>query len=235
MNSQILYNSKIASSSYAIITTQKMPPIVNKLTDTHKMYKSVERLVEKNLSTSLLSLEFREAFVIFKLKMGEIQVVLDEEDALNNAITAKDFESRDKICKAGADIALLLFRCTKSNSVSMPKFELFYNDFYRMKPNILEEKMYAVHEEANKNIHQLTKYGITPSLLKAFQAMVSDYFKPNNLKQTAALKKRNLRNLRLLFRDADSILKDQLDKSVTKLKKSNPQFVFAYRSKRIVE
>jgi len=211
--------------------------VQEKQIDSFKMYQAVERLGDKYPHIVKLSPKFQESFIIFKRKTATILEILKQQESEKKNQEAKRLAEKSKLCKAGADIAgLILINMKTVNSISLkPEVNALHAELMRTKEESLAARIQDIHDAGVSSIKVLTSYGITPSLLQAFQQMITDYFKPVYPKELALQEMERSRQYRVLFREVDIFLKDHLDKNISTLRKKNPQFVHAYKDLRVIK
>ena len=92
-----------------------------------------------------------------------------------------------------------------------------------------------IHDAANTNLVALAPYGITAAMLTSFNTLITNYSaavpKPRN---AASLRKTYATTLKNMFKEADDILKNQLDKTSVQFKAANLEFYTAYKNNRII-
>lgn len=202
-----------------------------------KMYQAIERLGDKYPHIINQSPEFLSAFIIFKRKVAAILETLKEEETEKKMREAKRSSDKDKLCKAGADIAgLLLINMNTLNIISLkPEVSTFHAELFRTKDDLLRPRIQDIHDSGVSGLKILTQYGITLSLLNAFQEMINDYFQPVYPRELSQQRLDLNKRYRQLFKDTDLFVKENLDKAVTSLRKKNPQFIHAYKDLRIIK
>lgn len=215
---------------------RKIKSIQEKQADSLKMYLDVERHCDKHEQIIALYPDFQIPLSIFKAKIAAITDLFKLKELLKKRMLTKNLDSKTKLCRAGADIAgLLLVNLKTTNTISLkPEVLLFYNELIKMKDDALVVKIQHIYDSGLSHLDVLTHHGVTLSLLDAFQKMIADYFKPTDVREASEEEAEICRNLRALFRETDSFLKENLDKNVSQFRKKNPQFVYAYKENRII-
>ena len=211
--------------------------VQQKHSESFKMFQALERLGDKYPHITNQSPEFLDNFLIFKNKVAVISATLKEEDTEKKKREAKKNSDKEKICKAGADIAgLLLINMKTINIISLkPEVNMFHTELMRTRDETLLPRIQDIHDSGVAGIKILTQYGITISLLNAFQEMINDYFNPVYPREFAQKKIELNKKYRLLFKEADMFIKEHLDKTISLLRKKNPQFVHAYKDLKITK
>lgn len=197
-------------------------------------YQSIIECIEENPEILANFPDFELSFIFFKSKIFDILELLRKENQMTYEIIFKREETKRKICKAGADIEILIKTITlnESSLEIAARSKVVYDELFLKKDILLLNRLLGIQEEANKNLSGLARYGITLNLLNEYQAMVSNYFHeilPAKKKITNKDSKLQLRNL---FRQTEAVIKEGLDKNAKGLKASRPDFFAKYKLSR---
>lgn len=218
------------------LSMRKTKTIQEKQTQSFRMYRALERHCDKHEQIIALYPDFQVSFAIFKTKIAAIIELYKLQELQKKREIAKRLESKNKLCRAGADIAgLILINMKTVSTISLkPEVLAFHNELFKMRDESLAARIQDIHDSGLANLSTLSQYGVTSSLLHAFQEMITDYFKPADGRQFAEENAKICRNLRSLFKETDIFLKEKLDKNLSLLRKKNSQFVYGYKENRII-
>lgn len=201
------------------------------------VYECVVKCIEENPEICNNYPGFELSFEFFKSKIFDILEILKSENLMTYDIISKRYETKKKICKAGADIEILLKTISTTDSVLeiSSRTKLIYDELYRKKDPLLLNRLLFITENASKNVVSLAKYGITLNLIKEYETMIGNYFyKIMPTKKTVTSKESKLK-LKNLFRETEVVLKEGLDKNAKLLKTTHPDFFARYKLMRTLK
>jgi hypothetical protein len=99
----------------------------------------------------------------------------------------------------------------------------------------LEAKGKNISTLATANITALADYNVLPADVTALDALVAAWTKVKTAPRTAIAKRSGqTKTLPQAISDNTSLLRNQLDKQMTKFKKSNPEFYAGYQAARVI-
>ncbi|WP_296147416.1 hypothetical protein [uncultured Flavobacterium sp.] len=194
-------------------------------------YQSIIEFIEENPEILVDFHDFELSFMFFKSKIFDILEVLRKENQMTYEIIFKREETKKKICKAGADIEILLKTITfnESSLEVAARSKAVYDELFQKKDRFLLNHLQAIQEEAKKNLSGLARYGITLNLLNEYETMVSNYFHEILPAKKRITNKHSKLQLKNLFRQTEAVLKEGLDKNAKALKASHPDFFAKYK------
>lgn len=188
-----------------------------------KMFNSVEKFLK---GTSFES-QSKVANIMedFRIKIASIEIITLEQEKADSVI-------KEKLCKAGADIELLLAKSAKTQGYGYGielSATLFYSSLMRKNKENLIESLKKVHSEGCKKMDILNSHGITPIVMEYFNELITDYSIESSV---TIIKRTNEKRLRLLFTEIEVLLK-MLDKEAERYQKENSDFYIAYSANRV--
>ncbi len=194
-------------------------------------YQSVIQCIEENFEILADFPEFELSFIFFKSKISEILEVLRKENQMSYEIIFKGEETKRKICRAGADIEILLkiIILNESSLELSARSKAVYDELYQKKDQLLLNRLQSIHEEAKQKLSELARYGITLNLLNEYETMISNYFHKILPAKKRITNKESKLLLKNLFRQTEAVLKEGLDKNAKALKASHPDFFDKYK------
>jgi len=218
------------------LSIRKTKTIQEKQAQSFRMYRALERYCDKHEQIIALYPDFQASFALFKAKIAAITELFKLQEYQKKREAAKRQKSKNKLCRAGADIAgLLLINMKTVSTISLkPEVLAFHGELFTMRDEPLAARIQDIHDSGAANLSILAQYGVTSSLLHAFQEMITDYFNPADGREFAAENAKICRSLRSIFKETDVFLKERLDKNLSPLRKKNLQFVYGYKENRII-
>jgi hypothetical protein len=139
----------------------------------------------------------------------------------------------DKILEVANQLAALAAATHDMNLAGQA--ELTLSGLDRMPDDALEETGERIGALAQTNMAGLEPYGITVDDLDQLGGLTSDFHDVKTAPRTAlAGRAAETNTLPDLLRDTTSLLRNRLDKQMTKFKKSNPVFFAGYQTARVI-
>jgi carboxypeptidase family protein len=201
------------------------------------MYDAVIAYCNNNAIVTATVAAFQTALTDFSAKVADIRdTVQMAEDVIIGVAMDKTQAQKDLAAQASTiAAAVFAFAASSNNNALKEKVNYTSSDFLRLKDGLLGPVCLNIHDAAQANLASLASYNITAAMLTAFSADISDYMdavpSPRNaVTQRAA----NFQALEALFKEADSVLKTQMDKTALLFVSANPEFYTNYRNNRII-
>jgi len=177
------------------------------------------------------------AITRLRTKVVAIGITGQQEDLIISGVAVDKAMARKKLSIMGADIATLVFTyAVEINDQQLMK-EVNYSAtaLKKTKDDQLPLRLKNIYDKAKENLTALEPFGLNIQLLTSFNDLLDTYKdKVPNPRRAASAKKNIKANLTQLFKEADEILKLQVDKRMVALKYSYPDFVAEYKSNRIL-
>jgi hypothetical protein len=201
------------------------------------MYTATEKHCDENAASFALIPAFLTAFQTFKANRATIVALTQQEDLASKGIAVDKGEAKKILCKLTADIAAPIFAYASSTSNNKLKEQVnySYSDLLKTKDDQMAPRCQNIYDLATENLAALAPFGITAVILTTLKETIADYKDKVPTPRNAATQKATIReNQKKLFALTDSILKDQMDKTLQALKLTNPDFVTTYFKNRII-
>lgn len=201
------------------------------------MFRAIIQLCEANAAIVATILAFQNAFNAFKATVEQISGATQLTDVPLQGITADKGNRKQTLAQRAADIAGIVFAFASANSNLTLRQEVNFNFSKLMKTRDeeLAPRCQNIHDKAQENLGALKDYGIEAAQLAEMQTLIDDYAAATPKPRTAVShRKTQHANVNQLIKQADEILKDQMDKLVVNFRAANPDFVAQYESNRII-
>ena len=201
------------------------------------MYRATEKHCDDNAAIIALTPAFQTAFNNFKAKIAAITTTTQQKDVALTGITVDKSSSKQTLAQIAVEIAGIVyaFASTTANNTLKQEVNFSLTTLLKTKADQLAPRCQNIHDKASANLAALADYGITPALLTNLQTAITNYAAEAPKPRTATSQRMTMNaNLRNLFKEADAILRDQMDKLVVTFKTANPDFVQTYESNRII-
>jgi hypothetical protein len=202
-----------------------------------KMYRATEKHCDDNASIIASLPAFQTALARFKAKIANILSTTQQKDVVLTGITTDKSNSKQMLCQIASDIANLVFAYADTNNNNTLKQEVNYNytKLIKTREDQLAPRCQNIHDKALANIQNLEDFGIESHKLTNLQDAINNYQENSPKTRTATSNRKTLNaNLSQLFKETDSILKNQMDKLVVAFRNNNPNFVATYETNRII-
>lgn len=201
------------------------------------MYRATEKHCEDNAGIIGKTPAFQTVFNNFKAKIADITHTTQQKDVALTGIAVDKSSSKQTLAQIATEIAGIVyaFASATANNTLKQEVNFSYTALLRTKDDQLAPRCQNIHDKASANLAALADYGITPALLTDLQTAISNYSAEAPKPRTAASQRKTMTaNLSNLIKEADAVLRDQMDKLVVTFKAANPDFVKTYESTRII-
>jgi hypothetical protein len=203
----------------------------NKLT----MFEAVVNLLDSNTAKIASLTALTDLLTDFKDRVAEIK----EKDLLANTAktgnaTAKASD-RTALTEDAITIAAALFALGSATDDDRLKELAAYNKskFKSLRDTQLAIDVTNIKNLADANAAQLTSYGITAPMIAALDTKLTAFNASMGARETGAdVSTAAFGQLELKFKEADTLLKEQMDKIMEVFRNSDPQFYNEYKNSR---
>lgn len=201
------------------------------------MYNVVVSSMEAQLPIVEQFTAFQTAYQRFKVKVNTISIIAQQEDLIISGLALDKTLIKTNLTMMAADIAGLIYSyAVEVNDVMlMSEVNYSFSKLRKTKDDQLPIRLKNIHDRGVAHLTALEEFGINAALLTTFHDLIETYKeKVPNPRRGISTKKGIKANMVQLFKEADVILKLQLDKRVVALKAQHPDFVTEYKSNRIL-
>lgn len=201
------------------------------------MYNAVLAFCSQNAVVVAVIPAFTAAVNNLIAQKNQIDDTAQQEAIIITGITINKANLKKIMVASATNIASagFAFATSTNNSVLKEKFKFASSDFQRFKDDELPLIVQNIHDNANAFAPELVAFGITAPMLTSFQTQITSYINAVPSPRNAASQRKALRELLVTyFKNADLILKEQMDKLALQFKTSDPEFYNAYRNNRII-
>lgn len=201
------------------------------------MYRATQQHCTDNAAIVATVPAFETTLASFNVKVGTIISLTQQEDLVIKGITVDKTEAKRSLCQLTTEIAAPIFAFASATGDNKLKQEVKFTltDLLKTKDDILAPRCQNIKDLGTAKLNALKPYGITVEVLTAFQKEIDAYqAKVPNPRNSVAQKKTVRDNIKKLFTEVDTILKEQMDKTVIGFKASHPDFIKTYKANRII-
>ena len=201
------------------------------------MYRATEKHDDDNSTIIAAVPAFQTAFTNFKAKIAANINTAQLKDTPLTDIVVNKSSSRQTLCGIATDTAGIIFAFASATGNQTLKQEVNFTLYKLLKTcdEQLAPRCQNIHARGIEKKDAMEDYGITTAKLAALQTAINNYAAETPKPRTALSQRKTLTsNLRQIFKDADAILTEQMDKLVSNFKAANPDFVATYETVRII-
>jgi Carboxypeptidase regulatory-like domain len=201
------------------------------------MFRATQKHCNENPAIVATIKAFQTAAGAFNTTIAGIVATAQQEDLVTKGITIDKTEARKTLCRLAADIAapIVAYAAATKNNKLLSEVNFTHSDLIRTKDDQLAPRCQNIYDAAKANEGALKDYGITATTLDTLLTTIDNYQAKVPDPRNAVAQKATIRtNLKNLIKEADDILKLQMDKTVLGFKTSHPDFVKNYQANRII-
>lgn len=199
------------------------------------MSRTTEQILDDNASIVAAVPALVTLIVVFK---GVIAAILNASQLAGvnlTGIAADKGSAKNHLALMASDFADIIksFASATKNATLKQEVNYSYTKLSKMRDEALAPVCRIIHDRAQENLDALRDYGITTQKLALLDAAIDDYAAKSPNTRTAIVNRRaQTANLRILFKQLDEILNDQMDGLMKNFRVSHPDFYNAYLAAR---
>lgn len=173
----------------------------------------------------------------FKTIVGRIDTAAQSSAAVTTGLSTDKNVSKDALSRTASIIAgqIYAYAAKNKNNELKEAVDFSQTDLRRLKDGELVPRCQTIHDLGITNLGALADYNVTSAALTDLQTTIQNYAasvpKPRTAQTDRSTVKLNIKNL---FKEADEILVEQMDRLVESMSKTQPDFVNTYKSARVI-
>lgn len=183
------------------------------------------------------NLACKNAVAAFGAVIGRINSAAELVGAVLTGIAVDKSVSKNDLAGKASHIAGLIYAWASEtgNNTLKQAVNFSTSDLLKIKDGEIAARCRTIHDAGVADLDTLKDYGVSQAKLDALQAAIDGY-ETQVPKPRAAIADRATRkaNIKQMFKDADAILVERLDKLVENFKADNPDFVKTYKNSRVI-
>lgn len=171
----------------------------------------------------------------FKAVIENIRAATPSSAVITTGITEDKEVSKAALSELTATIAgqIYAYAAKTKNNTLKDAVNFTASQLRKLKDGETTARCQSIHDLGIENLSVLGDYGIKTATLAGLQTAISDYAQTVPKPRSAITDRATVKaNLRQYFKDADAILKEQMDKLVEPLAKDHADFVSTYKNAR---
>ncbi len=201
------------------------------------MYQVVQGYCAENSAIVDTNIAFKDSVTDFGVEVAAIDSGAQLVGTNLTGIAADKTVSRSSLTTETVTMAgrIYAYAAKIGNNTLKQAADITDTDLRRFKDGELAPACQAVHDLADANKVELADYGVTAPKLAALQALITA-FAADVPKPRAAIagRKTTREQIRQRYENADSILRDRMDRLVNDFAANNAEFVAGYFNARII-
>lgn len=200
-------------------------------------FRAAEKHIEDNAVIISSTPAFQTAFTKLKAKIAAIVDTAQQKSGALSGAAGDKKTAKQTLCKIAATVAgaIYAYASANRNETLQQSMNLPVTTLMRMRDEAVAPLCQMIHDRAETDLEALRDYGIKPAHLTDLQTAIADYFAKSINPRSAITNRKTVNaNLTNLFREADEILKNQLDKLIELFREDHPDFVNTYFETRII-
>jgi Carboxypeptidase regulatory-like domain len=201
------------------------------------MYNSVLSHCMQNTAITAAAPALQTAIAALKTTTTAIQMAVQQQLQTTKGFTASKSANKEALVSFATQVAGAVFAWAtdKKDMVVQEKTKTTMSSLARLRDEELAPACREYYEMGKANETQLGDYGISNAVLDEFLTTINNYTNavpgPRNAQALRSAYKKLLVDL---FKTADDILKNKIDKLSLPLQKNNKPFMDAYKSNRVI-
>lgn len=203
------------------------------------MYRTSEQILDANNALTAAITALTTAIDAFKAIIVQIGETNELVGANLTGIAADKGNSKQFLAGFASDIAAIIkaFASATKNPTLKAEVDFSVSKLIRLRDESLAPVCRLIHTRAVENAAALKNFGITDVKISQLDTAITEYTAKTQNPRTAVVNRRTqTANLIQLFKQADEILKEQIDGLMKNFRTSNPDFYNNYTNAReIVE
>jgi uncharacterized coiled-coil protein SlyX len=201
------------------------------------MFHVVIVLCDGKITIVNTNVAFKDSFTDFKAIVAQIDGNVQRAGEKRTGFAVDKKNSAGILCENASTVGgyLRAFAAKTGNNALKDAVDYSESDLSHLKDGELAPVCQQIHDRAVENKDALAPYNVTTAKLAALQTQIDDYVANATKPREAAIDRKGLKELnRQLVKQADNILKEQMDLLIKDFNAADPQFVIDYKNARIV-
>lgn len=211
--------------------------MTDKQENKRSMYLAVQNVCNANNDIWNTMPAFVQAFTDFEALLGHIDTQRQIQEGKTTGITQNKQQEEDEMTQAAIEMAAAVYAYASRTGDNALRARVDYSpsSLRRSRDTALRDICQNIHDAASAIIADLADYGKTPADLDQLQQEINDYAAIlANPREAIGTRATATARLVTLFREADDLLKNQLDKLMLTYQNTQATFHNKYKNARII-
>lgn len=201
------------------------------------MYATVIQVCNANNAAWSGLTAFANAFTNFSNATQAISDTRITQETITTGIAQDKTALRERMATLAQRVgsAVAAYASVTSNNELRNKVNYTFTDLLRTRDTISADRCRVIYTEANAVVADLTDYGVDATMLTELDAAITAYSAIIVSPRTAiSIRKTSTAELKALFKQADDVLKNQMDLLAKMFMDSAPTFYSNYLNARVI-
>ena len=201
------------------------------------MFTAVITYCNNNSATVATVQSFQTALTSLIAIVNQIHDTLQMQDNVITGIATDKRAMRAALCKQAANLGGVIsaFATSTNNNELKEQVNFPVSELSRLKDEVLVARCSNIYNALNANVTALANSGITAATATTFQTAIDAYnAKIATPRNAVSLRSAHAKSLTQLFREANGILRMQMDKLAIQFIPTAANFYTAYKNNRVI-
>lgn len=201
------------------------------------MYKAVATVLEENRSKWVSLPIVEEIFKEFNALLDELRTLGAQQVKKTTGVTQSKAGKKDAMAKKAADLAAsaYAYAIRQQKPELQSKFDYASSEIRSVDDNNAIHIAQSIVEEAEPLLAELAAFGVSAEEISELKMLIEDF--ADSIGEKSSVKSGRVsttKSLNTLFKEVDTLLKKQLDKLLSRLAESQPEFYQTYKNARVI-
>ncbi len=194
-------------------------------------YESIDKTLDKHEALWSTLPAMNESVVQYRAILAQIRDTSVQREVATTGLTQTKLTKKQRMADLALELgsAAFAYASKQKDQTLKAVFDYSMTDLRYISDNASIDRSQVIHQEVGKILVALADYGITAVELDSLQTAITDFKnaigEKGSTKGTGVV---NTQRLVDLFRQADRLLREELDKVMLRFRKSNAEFYDAY-------
>jgi hypothetical protein len=201
------------------------------------MYNAVLNHASQNARVVETLPALQNAYGALKAIVSAITSTMQEQMLVTKGLTLNKAEKRAALCNFANEIAggLHAWANDKKDIVIRQKTKTTLSALRQLRDEELAPVCRSFYDIAIAGATDIEVYGLTTEVLNAYNTAIENYYNiVTSPRNAVAIRSAYVQKQKELFKDADNILKGNIDKLNLHFRKNNPDFAETYKANRVI-
>ncbi len=201
------------------------------------MYQTVERYLASGATVVTPLPNYAGSFAAFQACLRQIQGYKQTQETNKGGLAEQKRQRKDQLIAMTLDIAskLKAYAAFNKQTVLLREIDYTPSELRTVAANVLVDRTRIIHRNGQEHVKELTEYRVTKEALNALdKAIVACEASITEPRMGTVTRKSATDALQGCFREADRLLKEELDIILGMVRGSEPAFFGSYQNARVI-
>jgi hypothetical protein len=201
------------------------------------MYQTVERYLSTDAAVVATLPNYATSFAAFGACLRQIQAHKQTQATNKGGLAEQKQQRKDALIALATDVVskLKAYAAFNKQTVLLREIDYTPSELRTVAANVLVDRTRIIHRNAQDNLKALADYRVTKELLNELQKAIAVYESSvTEPRMGTVTRKSATDSLQECFREADRLLKEELDVLLGMVWSSEPTFFSSYQNGRVI-